>query len=187
MRILLVEDDRDLSNAIVRALKIANYGVECAYDGLTGLQMAFDYEIDLIISDVMMPRMDGIEMVKAIRAKGSSVPILMLTAKGEVDDKVKGLDSGADDYMSKPFQLRELLARVRALTRRSGEVTQTYRYGDFTISFDTFELIGDSGKRVHLTNKEYRLTPNTKKDYETRHDAEFFLWALHAIPLSMIK
>ncbi len=157
MRILLVEDDRDLSSAITRALKFAKYDVECAYDGLTGLKMAFDYEIDLIIADVMMPRMDGFSMVKAIREKGSSVPILMLTAKGEVDDKVEGLDAGADDYMAKPFQIRELLARVRALLRRSGEISQSYRYGDFTLSFDTFELIGDNGERARLTNKEYRL------------------------------
>ena len=83
--------------------------------------------------------------------------VLMLTAKAETDDKVEGLDSGADDYMSKPFQIRELLARVRALLRRSGEISQSYRYGDFTLSFDTFELIGDNGERVRLTNKEYRL------------------------------
>ena len=157
MRILLVEDDRDLANAIVRALKIAKYDVECAYDGLTGLQMAFDYPIDCVISDIMMPRMDGISMVKAIRSRGSSLPILLLTAKGEVDDKVEGLDAGADDYMPKPFQLKELLARIRALLRRKGEVSEVYKFGDFSLSFDTFELIGDSGKKEKLTNKEYRL------------------------------
>ncbi|MCR5490980.1 MAG: response regulator transcription factor [Bacilli bacterium] len=156
MKILLVEDERELASAIKRVLTYSKYDVDCAYDGLTGLAMATESEYNLIISDIMMPRLDGIGLVAKLREHDIGCPILLLTAKGEIDDKVAGLDAGADDYLTKPFQIKELLARVRALLRRKGEVSEAYKIGNVTLDFDTFELRTPTAS-VRLTNKEYRL------------------------------
>ena len=156
MKLLVAEDDRDLASAIRRLLEIAKYDVDVAYDGVQALSKIRDYPYDLVILDVMMPRMDGYQVARTVRANRSSVPILMLTARGEIDDKVMGLDSGADDYLTKPFQVKELLARVRALLRRKGEVTDSYSIGNVILDHETFEL-KTAQKAVHLTNKEYRL------------------------------
>ena len=155
MKLLLVEDERDLSATLKRVLEYAKYDVTCAYDGLQALQKIGEDNFDAMILDVMMPRMNGFEVVKKLRQDKNSIPVLMLTARSEIDDKVLGLDSGADDYLTKPFQIKELLARVRALLRRQGECQETYTIGNVTLDHDTFELRAVSS--VRLTNKEYRL------------------------------
>ncbi|MBR1624956.1 MAG: response regulator transcription factor [Clostridia bacterium] len=155
MKILLAEDERDLSAAIVRVLKFNKFDVYAVYDGEEALDYLSYSEYDGVILDVMMPKKDGFAVVKAMREKGNKTPVLMLTARSDIEDKVKGLDLGADDYLTKPFVIPELLARVRALTRRKSGYTETYKIGNFSLNFDTFELCGT--KNVRLTNKEYKL------------------------------
>lgn len=155
MKILLAEDERDLSAAIVRVLKFNKFDVDAVYDGEEALDYLSYSEYDGVILDVMMPKKDGFAVVKAMREKGNKTPVLMLTARSDIEDKVKGLDLGADDYLTKPFVIPELLARVRALTRRKSGYTETYKIGNFSLNFDTFELCGT--KNVRLTNKEYKL------------------------------
>ncbi|MBP5091049.1 MAG: response regulator transcription factor [Bacilli bacterium] len=155
MRILLAEDERDLASAVKRVLEYAKYDVDVVYDGLGALDYLAYQEYDAAIFDIMMPRLDGLSLVKRIREKGSSLPIIMLTARAETDDKVLGLDAGADDYLTKPFEVKELLARIRALLRRKGEVMEPYSFGNATLDPNTFEL--SAVKSVRLSNKEYRL------------------------------
>ena len=154
MRLLLVEDERELSQAISRVLEYHKYTVDVAFDGAQAIDAVKDDEYDGIIMDVMMPKVDGITAVKRIREMGVNTPILMLTAKAEVDDKVLGLDVGADDYLTKPFAVKELLARIRALLRRKGEVA-VYTIGNTTLNPETFTLKAQGETR--LSNKEYRL------------------------------
>lgn len=156
MRLLIAEDERDLAKAIKRVLEYSKYSVDVAYDGVQAMDKFYENDYDLIILDVMMPRMNGFEVVKKIREAGSSVPVLMLTARAEVDDKVLGLDSGADDYLTKPFQIKELNARIRALLRRKGEVIESYSFGNVTLDHQTFELKTDKGA-VRLTNTEFKM------------------------------
>lgn len=154
MKILLVEDDKDLSKALGKILIINKYDVDYAYDGLMALDFLNYSSYDLIIMDIMMPNMDGITAIKKIRNIKNMTPILVLTAKGMLDDKIEGLDSGADDYLTKPFQMAELLARIRALTRRSKSIPSLeignikLLEGDYTIT---------ALKSIKLTNKEYKL------------------------------
>lgn len=155
MRLLLAEDERDLANAIKRVLEYSKYNVDVAYDGVQALDKFYENSYDLLILDVMMPRLDGFEVVKKVRAQGSSVPVLILTARAETDDKVLGLDAGADDYLTKPFQIKELLARVRALLRRRGEIVESYTFGNVTLDHKTFEL--KAKESVRLTNTEFKL------------------------------
>ncbi|MBQ9265603.1 MAG: response regulator transcription factor [Bacilli bacterium] len=156
MKILVVEDDRELSRAIKRLLEFNKYEVDVAFDGLEALDKVYYNEYDALILDYMMPKMDGITTLKTLRANDNNIPVLMLTAKASIDDKVEGLDAGADDYLTKPFQIKELLARVRALLRRKGEVISSIEFGDFTLDPNTAEVISKD-KRVNLTNKEYQL------------------------------
>lgn len=155
MKLLLVEDELDLSNAIKRVLEFNKYDVDVAHDGVYALELCNDFKYDGIILDIMMPKLDGISVVKRLRAIGNNTPVLILTAKAEIDDKVLGLDAGADDYLTKPFVIKELLARVRALTRRKSESFETYKVGNMTLRHDTFELVANES--VHLTSKEYKL------------------------------
>lgn len=159
MRLLLAEDEKRMAQALMQLLKLENYDVDWYADGeetLTAIQCG---SYDIIVLDVMLPTMSGFEIASAVRQKGITTPILMLTAKSELDDKVKGLDSGADDYLTKPFMTKELLARLRALTRRNlkgpdGILT----YGD--IDLDTNRLIlscKTTGQNVRLSEKEYRI------------------------------
>lgn len=156
MKLLLVEDERDLSKAIKEILVYSKYEVDTAFDGLEALDYVDQYSYDLIIMDIMMPRMNGIESLKKMREKGIDSPIIMLTAKSELDDKVEGLDSGADDYLTKPFQVKELLARIRALTRRKAEIVNVSSLGNVTFNSDN-STMSNGDKVVNLTKKEFSL------------------------------
>lgn len=157
MRLLLAEDEKALSKALTTILERNNYSVDAIYDG----QEALDYleygQYDGIILDIMMPKVDGITVLKTIRSSGNNIPVLMLTAKSEVDDKVEGLDSGANDYLTKPFQSKELLARIRAMTRSStAQLSSQLKMGNVTLNQATFELSTPSGS-VRLANKEFQM------------------------------
>ena len=157
MNILVVEDERNLADAICRILSDAGYNAEACYDGRSGLASAESGLYDAVILDVMLPGMDGFELVHELRRKGNAVPVLMLTARTATTDKVEGLDSGADDYMTKPFEAPELLARLRALTRRQGEVVlDELAFADLTLDLATHDLRCD-GRSVHLSGKEFEV------------------------------
>jgi DNA-binding response OmpR family regulator len=157
MRILLVEDEHKIARAIKRGLEQESFSVDTAYDGSEGFDLASTEEYDLIILDLMIPKKDGVEVCKRLRENGNQVPILMLTAKSSVDDKILGLNTGADDYMTKPFAFEELLARVRALLRRPhNSIEQDLFCGDLSLNTLTYEVKrGD--KVVELSKKEYAL------------------------------
>ena len=156
-RILVVEDDRSVRDAIERALQFEGYDVHTARDGAEALHAVLNDPPDAIVLDIMMPHIDGLEACRRIRARGDTTPILMLTARHEVSDRVDGLDAGADDYMVKPFALEELLARIRALLRRStGHTTELLTVGDLRMSVSTREVFrGDT--RIDLTKTEFDL------------------------------
>lgn len=158
MRILIVEDELHLAEALTQILRKNNYTVDAAHDGEMGLDNALSDIYDVIILDIMLPKLDGISILKEIRKEGLSTPVILLTAKGEISDKVIGLDSGADDYLAKPFATEELLARLRALSRRKGEVLQdnTLKFGDMELNTNTLKL-SSSSKEVNLTLKESEL------------------------------
>lgn len=156
MKLLLAEDEVDLSAAIKQILEIGGYAVDAVFNGDDALYYAENGSYDGVILDVMMPGLDGITVVKKLREHGYGVPVLILTARAEIDDKVLGLDSGADDYLTKPFAAKELLARVRALTRRKAETLSVVTFGGVTLDPGTCELRAAGGS-ARLTNKEYRL------------------------------
>ena len=157
MRLLLAEDERELSDALAAVLKHNNYSVDAVYDGEEALAYLEGQEYDGAILDIMMPKMDGITVLKKIRNQGIGVPVLMLTAKTGIDDRVEGLDSGADDYLGKPFAMKELLARIRAMTRRQAELTDNIlTYGNVSLNRSTFELASHKGI-VRLANKEFQM------------------------------
>lgn len=157
MRLLLAEDERELSNALVSILKHNQYSVDAVYDGQAALDYLAGENYDGVILDIMMPKKDGITVLKELRRQGNQVPVLLLTAKAEVDDRVLGLDSGADDYLTKPFAMKELLARIRAMTRRQGTVTGiVLKAGNVTLDRASFHLSTDNGT-VRLGNKEYQM------------------------------
>ncbi len=174
MRILLVEDEVRLAEAIKHILEEKNYVVDMHHDGEMGLDYALSDVYDLVILDVMLPKLDGLSILKEIRKEKINVPILMLTAKSETIDKVTGLDSGADDYLPKPFEVEELLARIRALIRRKGDVidVEHLKYGDITLDTDTL-TISCKGQNIPITLKEkevlelliHRNNHVTSKDY----------------------
>lgn len=157
MRLLLAEDEKALSSALQVILKHNNYSVDAVYNG----QDAYDYIVtgvyDGVILDVMMPKMDGFDVLSKVRNEGCDVPIIMLTAKSETDDKINGLDLGADDYLAKPFEMKELLARIRSITRRKSDaVSAELKVGDCTLNCLNYELTGPGGS-VKLQNKEYQI------------------------------
>ena len=157
MRILIVEDEKKLASAMKRALELQKYAVDVANSGPDGLDFAIGEKFNLIILDVMLPGMDGVEICKRIREEGIHTPILILTAKGQVSDKVLGLDVGADDYMVKPFSFEELFARIRALVRRPPYTTDpVVRVKDLTLDPATFTVKRD-GKAINLSTKEYSM------------------------------
>lgn len=157
MKILIAEDDLHLSEALEHIMKQENYFVDTVSNGMDGLYYAGNNDYDVIILDVMLPKMNGYNVIRMLRKQKISTPTIMLTAKSEVDDKITGLDAGADDYMVKPFSPKELLARVRALSRRSGEViVDELTFDDITLNLNTYALSCNS-KSVTLSNKEFQI------------------------------
>ena len=157
MKILIIEDEHKISSFLKKGLKSEGFTAEAANDGEEGLFMAQEGSFDLIILDIKLPKLDGISVCQKIRQKGMTVPIIMLTAKDEVDDRVRGLDAGADDYLTKPFSFAELLARIRALKRRqTGIVGDKLTLEDLELNQHTCE-VKRTGKEIQLSNTEYRL------------------------------
>ena len=159
MRILLVEDEQRMAQALCEILRLEKYEVDYFANGLDGLTAIESNISDIVILDVMLPGMNGYEVAKKARSQGIATPILMLTAKAELDDKVTGLDSGADDYLTKPFMTKELLARLRALGRRTlGATDGTLSYGDIMLDTSTLTLsCTTNSQSVRLSEKEYRI------------------------------
>lgn len=157
MRLLLCEDEKELSDALVTILKHHNYSVDAVYDGQEALDYLETTQYDGVILDIMMPKVDGITVLKTLRNNNSSVPVLMLTAKSEIDDRVLGLDYGADDYVTKPFATKELLARIRSMTRRRNTIIESeLTLGNISLNCTTFELSSPKGT-FRLANKEFQL------------------------------
>lgn len=157
MRLLLAEDERALSKALATILERSNYSVDTVYDGEAALEYLAADNYDGVILDIMMPKKDGITVLKELRSRGSKVPALILTAKSEVDDKVLGLDSGANDYLTKPFHSQELLARIRAMTRaQSSQTSSVLQMGNITLDQRTYELSSPTGS-FRLANREFQI------------------------------
>ena len=157
MRLLLAEDEKALSRALVTILERNNYSVDPVYDGQSALEFIETGNYDGAILDIMMPVLDGIEVLKKIRSQGNLIPVLLLTAKSEIDDKVLGLDSGANDYLTKPFNSRELLARIRAMTRvQAAQTNSKLSMGNVILDRATFELSTPTGS-FRLANKEFQM------------------------------
>ena len=157
MRILLAEDEKELSRALVAIFTKNNYSVDAVYDGEAAITYLTEGNYDCAVLDVMMPKADGITVLKTIRKAGNNLPVLILTAKSEIDDRILGLDSGADDYLTKPFEIKELLARIRAITRRlTTGVDTDLSFGNCTLSRSTYILSTPEGS-VRLANKEFQM------------------------------
>lgn len=157
MRLLLAEDEKSLSRALVKILEHGNYSVDAVYDGEEALDYLEADNYDGVILDIMMPKKDGLTVLKTIRAKGNLVPVLLLTAKSEIEDKVAGLDMGANDYLTKPFAPPELLARIRAMTRTQvAQADSSLRLGNITLDTSSYELSSPFGS-FRLANKEFQM------------------------------
>lgn len=159
MKLLLIEDEPKTVQSIKQGLEENGYEVDIAYDGLIGRQLAKNNTYQLIISDIIIPGINGIELCREIRKTGDNTPILMLTALSTTDDKVTGLDAGADDYLVKPFEFKELLARIRALTKRGSNVQQTsqlLKFADLEVSLDA-KTVYRSDNKINLTAREFNL------------------------------
>lgn len=157
MRLLLAEDEKSLSKAVKVLLEKNNYSVDTVYNGGDALSYLESGNYDGAILDIMMPGMDGISVLKKLRAKGSLIPVLILTAKSEIDDKVSGLDSGANDYLTKPFNTKELLARIRAMTRvQTMQTDSRLQFGNITLNRATFEMSSPTGN-FRLANREFQM------------------------------
>lgn len=158
MRILFAEDERSLSRAVTALLEKNNYSVDPVYDGEEALAYLEGGNYDALILDIMMPKLDGLAVLRRLRQAGNPIPVLLLTAKSEVEDKVTGLDTGANDYLTKPFSTAELMARIRAMTRSQagGQVTSQLTLGNITLNQATFELSSPHGS-FRLANKEFQM------------------------------
>ena len=157
MRLLLAEDEKELSKALTAILKHNGYSVDAVYNGKDALDYLLGGDYDCAILDIMMPLLDGISVLKGIRHEGLDLPVIMLTAKSEIDDRVFGLDSGADDYVTKPFVAKELIARIRAVTRRKSETeSPNLTFENITLNRSTCELSSDKAS-IRLANKEYQM------------------------------
>ncbi len=156
MNILIVDDDQELQNQLCKSLKNQHYRVETAVDGKEALDRIWGDTYDLILLDIMMPNMDGFAVLREMRKTRINIPVLMLTARGDLDDRVQGLDLGADDYLAKPFSMAELLARIRAMLRRGGERSPLLTSGE--ISLDTVSrTVNKKGESLKLTSKEFSI------------------------------
>ena len=157
MRLLLAEDERILSDALVEVLTHNNYSVDAVYNGQDAIDYLLAGDYDAAILDIMMPKKDGITVLKELRSAGFATPVIMLTAKSQIEDRVEGLDSGADDYLTKPFAMAELLARVRAISRRQPELTGTdLKFRDLKLDRADYSLAGPEGQ-IRLANKEFQI------------------------------
>jgi DNA-binding response OmpR family regulator len=189
MRILIVEDDVDLAQFIRKGLKEERYAVDVAADGESGLDLAMQNPYDLFILDIMLPKLDGLALCRRLRANGKLSPVLLLTARNTVQDKVSGLDTGADDYLTKPFSFAELLARVRALLRRGGP-QQLVRLKVADLELDpASRRVWRAGKEIPLTNKEYALLEfflRNKNRVLTRTAIIDHVWDISYDPLTNI-
>ncbi len=181
MRLLLIEDEKRMAQALCEILRLEKYEVDYYADGISGLSAVESDIYDVIILDVMLPGMSGFEIAKNARKNGIRTPIIMLTAKSELDDKVMGLDCGADDYLTKPFMTKELLARLRALTRRNVPVDDgMLSYGDISLDTKAFTLsCTENGQSVRLSEKEYRILEYlmiNRKQILTREQLAVKIW-----------
>ena len=175
MRLLLAEDEQALSKALTTILERNNYSVDAAYDGKETLEYLEADNYDCVILDIMMPKIDGITVLQEIRKKGNLIPVLLLTAKSEVDDKVVGLDAGANDYLTKPFNSRELLARIRAMTRtQTVQGNSQLKVGNITLDRATYELSSPSGS-YRLANKEFQMMEMLMSNPKNIISAERFM------------
>lgn len=157
MRLLLAEDEKSLSHALVTILEKSHYSVDAVYDGQEALEYLESEAYDGLILDIMMPKVDGITVLKTIRKQGNKIPVLILSAKSEIEDKVDGLDAGANDYLAKPFDARELLARIRLITRVNTESNDSLiRFGHVTLNRKTYVLKGEKAE-FKLANKEFQM------------------------------
>lgn len=160
MAILVIEDDQRVAELIQRGLEEQGFTVTLAYDGLSGKKLALQNDYDLIITDIILPKMDGIDVCRHIRETKPDIPIIMLTALGTTDDKVEGFDAGADDYLVKPFEMRELLVRIRALLKRNTKTTNStgfvVRFADLEMNLHT-KIVKRDGQEISLTPKEFKL------------------------------
>jgi len=189
MRILVVEDEKKVASFLKKGLEEEYYAVDCAYDGEEALFMAEANEYDLMLLDIMLPKIDGLEVLKGVRDKGLTVPVLMLTAKDSVEDVVKGLDAGGDDYLTKPFAFAELLARVRALLRRKErEPAGELRVADVVLDPAT-HTVSRGGQEIDLTAKEYALLEYLMRHVNrvvTRTMISEHVWDYHFDPLTNV-
>lgn len=160
MKILVVEDDTRVAELIQRGLEEQGFTIQLAYDGLSAKKLVLQQDYDLMITDVILPKIDGLDLCKEIRQIKPDLPIIMLTALGTTDDKVEGFDAGADDYLVKPFEMRELLARIRALTKRKSNGLQNHtsiiRYHDLEMNLNT-KIVRRNSHEINLTPKEFKL------------------------------
>ena len=185
MRLLLVEDEKRMAQALCEILRLEKYEVDHCANGVDGLAAIESCIYDIVILDVMLPGMNGCEIAKRARQKGIRTPILMLTAKAELNDKVSGLDSGADDYLTKPFMTKELLARLRALGRRSIHTADgTLKYGDISLDANTLTLsCHKNGQSVRLSEKEYHILEyliSNNKQILTREQLAIKVWGFES-------
>ena len=174
MKILLAEDTLDLNKVITSMLEMQGFDVDSAVDGAQALELALSNGYDGIILDIMMPKMNGLEVLKEIRRRNIVTPVLMLTAKAEVDDRVEGLDAGADDYLTKPFAMKELMARVKAMTRRGSQyAAKELSFGDITLKAESLELI--CANTVRLSLKEFSLMQTLLLNQEHPVDTNYLI------------
>lgn len=174
MKILLAEDTKDLNKVVTQMLEMQGFDVDSAFDGEEALKLALSNGYDGIVLDIMMPKMSGLQVLKEIRSRNILTPVLMLTAKAEVDDRVEGLDAGADDYLTKPFAMKELMARVKALTRRGSQyAAKELSFGDLTLKSESLELIASN--TVRLSIKEFSLMQTLLLNHEHEVDNNYLI------------
>ena len=182
MRILVVEDEKRLANFIKRGLKEQKYSVDVTYDGENAEFLALTNDYDLIILDILLPKQDGWEVLKKLRKAGIEIPVILLTAMSDVSNRIRGLDEGADDYITKPFAIGELIARVNALLRRAYKISQsTVVIGDLELDLMSRKVM-HAGKEIHLTNREFALLEYlmiNKNKIVTRTSIAEHVWDIH--------
>ena len=179
MRVLVVEDERDLNRILVKALSAEGYSADACFDGVEALEYLSGAQFDVVILDVMMPRMDGMELLRRMRSSGNDTPVILLTAMDSVPDRVRGLDTGADDYLVKPFSFDELMARIRVVTRkRTGAATNVFTLADLTVDTAS-HTVTRGGRTITLSSKEFALLEyliRNKGTVLSRESIENNLW-----------